>query len=130
MARPPLEFFDTEKIPWEPHVVQSKRMDPLMQKVLSYDEETGAITLFVKYPKGYKHPFLTYHTITEELFILKGQIKMEGKEYGEGFYAYRPPGMVHGDMEVLEETILMIMFSGPLDYNDPGEEMLKKQHKK
>ena len=50
MARPPLEFFDTEKIPWEPHVVQSKRMDPLMQKVLSYDEETGAITLFVKYP--------------------------------------------------------------------------------
>jgi len=45
-------------------------------------------------------------------------------------YKRQPPGMVHGDMEVLEETILMIMFSGPLDYNDPGEEMLRKQHKK
>lgn len=121
MARPSLEFFDTEKIPWEPHVVGGKRVDPLLQKILSYDEETGAVTLMVKYPKGFTHPFLTYHTVTEELFILKGRIKMEGKEYAEGYYAFRPPGMIHGQMEVMEETILLIMLSGPLDYNDVDE---------
>jgi len=121
MARPPLEFFDTEKIPWEPHVAEGKRVDPLLQKILSYDEETGAVTLMVKYPQGFAHPFLTYHTVTEELFILKGRIKMEGKEYAEGYYAFRPPGMIHGQMEVVEDTILLIMLSGPLDYNDVDE---------
>ena len=120
MARPALEFYDIEKIPWEPHVVGGKRMDPLLQKILSYDDETGAKTLLVKYPKGFTHPSLTYHTVTEELFILKGRIRMQGEEYGENYYAFRPVGMIHGEMEVLEETILLIMLSGPMDYNDPG----------
>lgn len=119
MARPPLEFFDTGKIPWEPHVVGGKRMDPLQQKILSCDEETGAVTLMVKYPKGFRHPSLTYHTVVEEIYILKGRIRMEGKEYSEGYYAYRPPGMIHGEMEVLDhDTVLLMMLSGPLDYNE------------
>jgi hypothetical protein len=119
MARLPLEFFDTETISWEPHVVAGKRIDPLLQKILSYDEETGAVTFMVKYPEGYSHSSLTYHTVTEELFILQGRIRMEGREYGKWHYAFRPPGMVHGEMEVLEnDTILLIMLSGPLDYNE------------
>jgi hypothetical protein len=122
MARPPIEFFDTEKISWEPHVVGGKRVDPLLQKILSYDEATGAVTLMVKYPKGYSHASLTYHTVTEELFILQGRIKMQGNEYGAWYYAYRPPAMIHGEMEVLEDnTILLIMLSGPLDYHDVTE---------
>ncbi len=126
MARPPLEFFDTEVTPWEPHVVAGKRIDPLMQKILSYDEATGAVTLMVKYPKGYSHSSLTYHTVTEELFILQGRIKMQGKEYGKWHYAFRPPGMVHGEMEVLEnDTILLLMLSGPLDYNEVIEKAEK-----
>ncbi len=119
MARPALEFFDTEKIPWEPHVVGGKRIDPLQQKILSYDEETGAVTLMVKYPKGFHQPFLTYHTVIEELYILKGRIMMEGREYSEGYYAYRPPGMIHGAMRVLDnDTVVLIMLSGPMDYNE------------
>jgi hypothetical protein len=122
MARPPLEFFDTEMISWEPHVVAGKRVDPLLQKILSHDEATGAVTLMVKYPKGFSHPSLTYHTVTEELFILEGRIKMQGREYGKWHYAFRPPGMVHGEMEVLEnDTILLLMLSGPLDYNEVME---------
>ena len=119
MTRPALEFFDTEKIPWEPHVVGSKRMDPLQQKILSYDERTGAVTLMVKYPKGFRQPSLTYHTVIEELYILKGRMMMEGKEYSEGYYAYRPPGMIHGAMEILDDnTVVLIMLSGPMDYNE------------
>jgi hypothetical protein len=120
MTRPALEFFDTEQMLWEPHVVGGKRMDPLQQKILSYDDETGGVTLMVKYPKGFTHPFLTYHTVTEELYVVKGRLTMEGKEYRQGYYAYRPPGMVHGEMEILDDdTILLIMLSGPLDYNEP-----------
>ena len=127
MARPAIEFFNPEEIPWEPHVVQGKRQGSLLQKILSRDEETGAYTLLVKYPKGFKHPFLTYHTVTEELFIVKGRIKMQGKEYGKGYYAFRPVGMVHGDMEVLEETILLIGLSGPLDYNEPHKNYKRRR---
>jgi len=126
MPRPALEFFDTEKVPWEPHVVGGKRIDPLLQKILSYDDATGAVTLMVRYPKGFSHSSLTYHTVTEELFIIQGRIKMQGKEYGKGYYAFRPPGMVHGEMEVLEDnTILLMMLSGPLDYNEVDEEAKK-----
>jgi len=119
MTRPALEFFDTEKSLWEPHVVGGKRMDPLQQKILSYDDRTGAVTLLIKYPKGFRQPSLTYHTVIEELYILKGRIIMEGKEYSEGYYAYRPPGMIHGAMEILDnDTVVLVMLSGPLDYNE------------
>jgi len=128
MARPALEFFDTERIPWEPHVVGGKRMDPLLQKVLSYDEETGAVTLMIKYLKGFPHPFLTYHTVTEELYIVQRRITTQGNEYGKGYYAFRPPGMVHGEMEVLEDdTILLMMLSGPLDYNEVDEKAKQQE---
>jgi hypothetical protein len=44
---------------------------------------------------------------------------MEGKEYSEGYYAYRPPGMIHGAMEILDnDTVVLVMLSGPLDYNE------------
>ena len=119
MTRPALEFFDTEKCPWEPHVVGGKRIDPLQQKILSYDDRTGAVTLMLKYPKGFRQPSLTYHTVNEELYILKGRIMMEDKEYSEGYYAYRPPGMIHGEMEILDnDTVVLVMLSGPLDYNE------------
>lgn len=130
MARPALEFYEIEKVPWEPHVVGGKIMGPLLQKILSYDEETGAITLLVKYPKGFTHPSLTYHTVTEELLILEGRIRMQGKEYGKNYYAFRPVGMIHGEMEVLEETILLIMLSGPMDYNDPDENIWNDDQEK
>jgi hypothetical protein len=74
MTRPALEFFDTENCPWEPHVVGGKRMDPLQQKILSYDERTGAVTLMLKYPKGFRQPSLTYHTVIEELYILRERL--------------------------------------------------------
>jgi len=116
MARPALEFFNPEEISWDPYVVQGKDMDSVLIKYLSLDEETGANTHLVKYPKGFKDPSLNYHPVTEEIFIVRGRIRMEGKEYGKGYYAFRPVGMVHGDWEVLEETILLISLSGPVEY--------------
>jgi len=45
--------------------------------------------------------------------------EMQSKEYSQGYYAYRPPGMVHGEMEILDDdTVLLIMLSGPLDYHE------------
>lgn len=117
MVRPALEFFDPKQLSWQPHFVEGRLVKSLKEKVLSRDEETGAMTLMIKYPKGFRHPVLTSHTVTEEIYIVKGRISMEGVEYGQGYYAFRPVGMIHGEMEVLEETVLLIMLSGPLDYN-------------
>jgi len=38
--------------------------------------------------------------------------------------------MIHGEMEVLEETILLIMLSGPMDYNDPDENIWNDDQEK
>ena len=122
MTRPALEFFNTEEIAWEPYVVQGKVIDSVLMKILSFDKETGASTILIKYPKGFKDTTWYYHNVTEEIFVIKGCSKMYGKEIsGEGYYAYRPVGMVHGDMEVLEETIILVILSGPMDYNEPNK---------
>jgi len=119
MSRMPMEFFNPEDIPWEPYIIKGEDLNSVLCKVLSKDEETGAITLLIKYPKGFKMPALSCHTVTEEIFIVKGRITMEGKKYSKGYYAFRPVGMIHGDMDVLEETILLILYSGPADYIKP-----------
>ena len=73
-----------------------------MEKVLSYDPETGNYTRLLKFPPQTKVPDLLSHDFCEEVYILEGFLKDEKKDITmkAGYYGSRLPEMKHGPYDI------------------------------
>jgi hypothetical protein len=70
----------------------------IREKLLAVDPESGAYTRIVIFEPGFKFDKALEHPFWEELFLLEGHMIDYGTDtlYTKGFYALRPPGVVHG----------------------------------
>ena len=100
MTKPELEFFEHASIEWQPIGVTGYSSG-CYEKILSLDEETGSLTRMLKIEPGAKISGSLKHDFWEEVYIIEGELIDVGKQqvYKEGFYACRPPGMIHGPFE-------------------------------
>ena len=100
MAKPELDFFDAEYIPW----AQVEGQQPgQCEKILSYDPTTGDVMRLKRSLPGTETTLTYTHDFWEEVYILEGELidKLNNnKIYGKGFYACRPPGMKHGPFKI------------------------------
>lgn len=99
MPKPELEFFDPDvKTPWRQ---VADAAEGIMEKILSIDEETGSYARILKFPPMETDQELV-HDFWEEVYIIKGSLYDIQKEetYLEGYYACRPPGMIHGPYKI------------------------------
>jgi hypothetical protein len=103
MAKPELELFDPDTIPWRP--VEGRL--GAYEKILSFDPETGNYTRLFKVVGPSEGTETMSHDFWEEIFLLKGNItdKVKNETYKAGYYACRPPGMKHGPYKTNEESI-------------------------
>lgn len=104
MAKPEMEFFDTELIPWKPIEGSSGAYE----KILSMDPVTGSCTrllmsapdlhLCLSQPQVPPGKTLCHDDFLEENFIIRGTLidTVHNKTYKAGYYACRPLGMKHG----------------------------------
>lgn len=96
MGKPALEFFDTESLPWTPVADQPG----VAERVLADDPSSGILTRMVKWAPGLdtSPAGAVAHDHFEEVLLLSGSIHdlTLGRTFTAGFYACRPPGMVHG----------------------------------
>ena len=104
MAKPEMEFFDTELIPWKP----VEGVAGAYEKILSMDPDTGSYTrlimsapdihAYIKHPDTPPGKTLIHNDFLEENFIIRGTLVdvVNNKTYKAGYYACRPLGMKHG----------------------------------
>lgn len=105
MAKPEMEFFDTELIPWKP---VEGAPPGVYEKILSIDPEMGSYTrllmsspdmhAYISHPEAALGKVLRHDDFVEENFIIRGTLidTLNNKTYGPGYYACRPVGMEHG----------------------------------
>jgi hypothetical protein len=97
MAKPELEYFDTDRTEWTPVV---GGVPGMYERVLAPDEQTGDLTRLAKWEPGVDTSPLGVqsHPYWEELYIVEGSMVdlTLGERFSKGFYACRPPGMRHG----------------------------------
>lgn len=106
MAKPEFEFFDVvTMLPWSQIEGEPKGV---MEKILSRDPETGAYSRIVKFPPT-ETDKVKSHDFWEEVYILQGSMydKTKKEQYVEGYYACRPPKMIHGPYSVPYGCILL-----------------------
>lgn len=68
--------------------------------------ESGGATIFLKFAAGARGAKHT-HPKGEELYVVSGDISIDGKRLKTGDYLYTPPDGVH-DTHAHDETILLL----------------------
>ena len=100
MAKPEIEFkdYDTE---WDWRPVEGDTFG-IKEKILSHDPETGDYTRMLKFPPGIETKETLVHDFWEEVLLVEGSLYDVAKKetYLPGFYACRPPGMIHGPYKI------------------------------
>ncbi|NSL86983.1 cupin domain-containing protein [Chitinophaga solisilvae] len=100
----------SSELPWKP--LEEKGIDTkgIFVKVLRYDPNTGrAPVILLKFEPGAAYPYHN-HPGGEELFVLSGEVILEGHTFAAGDYLYTPPGFKHS---VTSETGCVVLFSIP-----------------
>jgi hypothetical protein len=96
MPKPEIEFVDMDTAyGWKP--VEGDTYG-IKEKILSLDPDTKAYTRLLKFPPGLQTAETLVHDFWEEVLVVEGELIDLGKKqtFGPGFYACRPPGMIHG----------------------------------
>jgi hypothetical protein len=107
LAKPELEFFDPETLPWRPVVGEPG----VSQRVLAEDPATGLLTRLVRWDSGLNTSSAgpVRHEYWEEVLIVSGSLHdlTLNQTFGAGCYACRPPGMVHGPWETAAGCVML-----------------------
>jgi len=88
MGRPHIEFIESHEVPLEPY--GEGPFAGTRRRLLSEDDETGASTAIVSFPRGWSGD-LAGSRRPLEIFGLRGDLELDGERIGPGGYAYVPP---------------------------------------
>ena len=94
---------DSNLLAWE----QSK-WPGIGRRQLRLDAETGGRTVLLKFEPGALLP-RHMHPGGEELFVLDGRVRIDGKWYEKGWYHYQPPDSVDDVFSDTGGTLLVML---------------------
>ncbi|MBL8629750.1 MAG: cupin domain-containing protein [Rhodospirillaceae bacterium] len=89
MARPLTEFIYAQNLPWTQGLPGAAR-DDVDVKILSQDNESGEMSLLVRYPAGWSRPEPEKIAAEEEMYVLDGAITINGHTYKRDSYMCLP----------------------------------------
>jgi hypothetical protein len=94
-------------------------------KILNRNPSSGAQTRLLHLPPGWHDDKLDWHPTIEEGFRLAGALEMGGELLREGFYLYRPRGILHGPVHadpIVGMTSINRMDGEPRIFRYDGDE--------
>jgi hypothetical protein len=124
MSRPWIEFVQSQNLPWRSDDLSGIRPGVVL-KVLSEDSESGASSLLIRYPAGWRLQSADALSADEEFLVLHGTLCMGRQTYREKSYAHLPAGYARGPMAAPSGAVVLNFFSsrparGPAGTFDPA----------
>ncbi|MCL4422788.1 MAG: DUF4437 domain-containing protein [Actinobacteria bacterium] len=110
MARPFIEFIQCQALPWQRGLYGGARPE-LDVRMLSMDEETGASSALLRYPGGWARNEPERLGADEELFVLRGELRIGQTLYGPYSYAYLPAGYERPSASSRSGAVVVSFFS-------------------
>jgi len=110
VSRPWIEFIQSQSLPWQRAVLDQMRPGA-EAKILSVDDESGATSLLVRYPKGFRAPATTL-AVDDELLVLHGSLDIGGLRHQPFAYAHLPVGHECGAWESTDGAVVLEFLSG------------------
>jgi hypothetical protein len=124
MSRPWIEFVQSQNLPWRCADLWGARPGVEL-KVLSEDSESGATSLLIRYPVGWRLENADALSADEEFLVLHGMLSIGKQTYGEKSYAHLPAGYGRGPIAAPAGAVALTFFSShparrPLAEFDPA----------
>jgi hypothetical protein len=111
MARPWIEFVQSQNLPWQAGDFGSVRPG-VETKVLSLDADSGASSLLVRYQPRWRLQGEGALSADEEFLVLEGELSIGRQTYREKSYAHLPAGYARGPMASQKGAVVLTFFSG------------------
>jgi hypothetical protein len=103
-------FINQQDLPWEEFRVKGVPSG-LKAKTLSRDPKTGAVSLLLSYPPGWRsRADSNYHSGAEEIFVLEGDLTVGGRTLTDRCYSFIPGGMAHGPISTKNGCLALTFF--------------------
>jgi hypothetical protein len=80
-GRSHIEFVQTQMMPWLATGPGATRPG-VEYKLLSRDPRTGACSVLMRFPEGWRREGEEHITATEEIYVLDGELIIDGVSYG------------------------------------------------
>jgi hypothetical protein len=109
MGRPFTEFIQAQALPWRPGGVPGRPRVEVRE--LSVDAETGATSMLLRYPSGWRCDDPTALDVDEELLVLAGDLTIGGVRHTRFGYAYLPAGYRRDGMTSAGGAVVLTFFS-------------------
>ncbi len=113
-------YLHERELGWRPFEIKGSP-NGLTAKLLSRDSTTGAVSLIVKYPAGWRQPARGYHSAAMEFFVRQGALKIGQRNYGERAYTYVPAGVVREPLVAVKETTVLQFFEAAPEFIPANE---------
>lgn len=110
LNRPQTEFIQAQLLPWRRIGPGNARPDAEF-KFLSRDDETGGCSAIIRYPAGWRREAVEHVDVTEEFYILDGEIEINGQTYSHDTYGYAPAGATRQTMSSEHGAVVLTFFS-------------------
>lgn len=110
MSRPFIEFVQAQALPWE----RGRYGDPLSgvdARTLSVDPETGAASVLLRYPPGWRCDAPWRIAADEELFVLSGSLRIGAVTHRRYGYAHLPAGYLRESGASDTGAVVLTFFS-------------------
>lgn len=115
MGRPHIEFIQAQCLSWQAEA----NIEKAWRKVLSHDEESGALTLLQRLDPDFHFENARPIAAGEEFYVLAGSYYLNGYEYSAGCYGFFPAGHERRDCYSPRGAMLLRMFDAdPIDAED------------
>lgn len=109
--RPFIEFLQSQALPWSDGLYGGGR-GTVKSKILSIDEASGASSVLIEYPAGWKVDEPHHLDVDEELFVLGGDLTIGATTYTEKCYAHLPAHHARTSASSKHGAVVMTFFSG------------------
>lgn len=109
MARAQVEFIQAQVLPWQTGILGGALNDT-EAKVLSRDDDSGAVSMVLRFPAGWSHREPFHLAAAEEFVVLEGDLTVNGVEYTELGYANFPAGHPRHTVSSKSGAVLVSFF--------------------
>ncbi len=111
MARQHTVFVQSQEIPWTKGLYGGARPE-IDVRTLSFDSDTGAATMLLRYPAGWSRRDAHFLEVHEEFLVLDGALEINGRAYGPYCYANLPASYARSAVASPHGAVVLTMFSG------------------
>ncbi|MCZ8130535.1 MAG: DUF4437 domain-containing protein [Steroidobacteraceae bacterium] len=110
MARPWIEFVQSQWLPWETGRLPHAHPDAEV-RTLSVDDEDGSCSLLVRYERAATLRGTRSLAADEEFLVLSGELTLGEVRYPGMSYAYLPAGRAADGLAAAAGTVLLVFYS-------------------